>query len=134
MLLFYSFLGLNADAGSQIEPAPVELVEEAPSETAPADLETAALTDVDALAGCLADKGAKLYGAYWCGHCAQQKAMFGEGIKYVTYIECDSRGENADPSACTAAGIEAFPTWILADGTKLIGTQQLETLAVKTAC
>ncbi len=86
------------------------------------------------LAQCLTESGAKLYGAYWCGHCGSQKEMFGEDLNFVPYVECDPGGENADPEACSEAGIRAYPTWIFGDGSVLIGTQQLETLAEKVDC
>lgn len=86
------------------------------------------------LAQCLTESGAKFYGAYWCGHCSNQKELFGDDVQYLTYIECDPGGENPDPEACRQAGIKAFPTWILGDGTALVGTQQLETLAEKADC
>lgn len=32
----------------------------------------------DDFAKCLSEKGVKFYGAFWCSHCANQKAMFGK--------------------------------------------------------
>ncbi|XP_075524052.1 thiol-disulfide oxidoreductase LTO1-like [Primulina tabacum] len=33
--------------------------------------------------------GAKLYGAFWCSHCQDQKEMFGrEAAKLLNYVEC----------------------------------------------
>jgi hypothetical protein len=32
----------------------------------------------DGFAKCLASKQAKMYGLYWCPHCAEQKEMFGK--------------------------------------------------------
>lgn len=128
MLLFYSILGVEITPFlNTTEPAVIS------SLTENTESETAAL-DVKNLAQCLTDSGAKLYTAYWCGHCQNQKAMFGENLKYLTYLECDPGGENPDPQACAEAGIRAFPTWILGDGTELVGTQQLEALATKTSC
>ena len=63
------------------------------------------------LADCLTEKGVKMYGAYWCGHCSNQKKLFGKSFDYVDYIECDARGNNAQPQLCEAKGIEGFPTW-----------------------
>ena len=138
MFLFYSILGVQVTPSiNGAEPAPEPYAYEEPAViNAPAENpsgETAEL-DVKNLAQCLTNGGAKLYTAYWCGHCQTQKAMFGEGLQYLAYIECDPGGENPDPEACTEAGIRAFPTWILGDGTELVGTQQLETLAAKTSC
>ncbi len=120
LFLAHSFFGVDvvpaASTDSNVSPAIVEEV------------------NTKELAQCLTDSGAKLYGAYWCGHCADQKELFGENLKYLSHMECDSRGENADPEACAEAGIKAFPTWILGDGSVLVGTQQLETLAEKADC
>lgn len=41
----------------------------------------------DGFAKCLASKQAKMYGLYWCPHCADQKAMLGASFHYVPYVE-----------------------------------------------
>ncbi|HLG25614.1 MAG TPA: hypothetical protein VI588_02360, partial [Candidatus Gracilibacteria bacterium] len=87
---------------------------------------TAGSMTVKEIAQCLGEKGVKFYGAYWCPHCQKQKEMFGDAMSYITYIECDPRGENAQVDQCDAAGVEAFPTWIFPDGQKEVGTQDLE--------
>ena len=79
--------------------------------TAPA--EGAAVEELNIFAQCLTDEGMTFYGAYWCPHCQDQKEMFGDAMQYVNYVECDPGGENADPEACVAAGVEYYPTWIL---------------------
>jgi thiol-disulfide isomerase/thioredoxin len=40
----------------------------------------------DALASCLKEKGAVFYGAFWCPHCQNQKAMFGKSAKLLPYV------------------------------------------------
>src|SRR3989344_3569664 len=35
----------------------------------------------DPFAQCLTDNGAKMFGAYWCPHCSDQKKMFGSSWK-----------------------------------------------------
>jgi len=86
------------------------------------------------LAKCLTEKGVKFYGAYWCGHCKNQKDMFKDAVKYVPYIECIDEKTGGLIKECEAAGIEAFPTWILADGTKQMGEIPLSELAQLTGC
>ena len=88
----------------------------------------------DDFAKCLSEKGVKMYGAYWCSHCLNQKKMFGSSWKYVNYIECDPRGDDSDPEACKAAGVNGFPTWIFQDGTKNEGEISLRELSLKTDC
>lgn len=90
--------------------------------------------EYDDFAKCLTDSGAKFYGAYWCPHCSNQKELFGSSIKYVNYIECDPRGNNAQPQACESAGITGYPTWVFADGSRGSGEQSLQQLAIKTGC
>lgn len=81
------------------------------------------------LAQHLATSGAKMYGAYWCPHCQDQKALFGqEAMAVLPYVECDAKGFQGDPQACRAAGIDGYPTWII-NGQVLSGTQDLEVLA-----
>lgn len=65
-----------------------------------------------ALAKHLTETGAKMYGAFWCPHCFEQKQILGkEAFKEINYIECDPQGENPQRDACIAAGIQSFPTW-----------------------
>ncbi len=84
--------------------------------------------DPVALAKFLTSKGAVFYGAYWCPHCQDQKKLFGDAMQYITYVECDPKGENAQPDKCTAAGVEGYPTWTI-NGQKVSGTQTLSQLA-----
>ena len=86
-------------------------------------------TKYDGFAKCLTLSGAGMYGTEWCDNCQNQKRMFGGSFKYVTYINCD-----ANPTACTNAGVTAYPTWVLGDESKLVGMQSLETLAESADC
>lgn len=94
-------------------------------------------TPVAALAQCLAQKGATVYGAEWCPHCQNQKNMFGEAFKYISYVECPK-----NPAQCLAAGITGYPTWTfpstnsgqVANGSRLEGEQELGKLAEASGC
>jgi len=67
-----------------------------------------------ALAVHLAQSGAKMYGAYWCPHCVEQKEIFGASANRLPYIECSPNGQNSpQASECRAARIESYPTWII---------------------
>ncbi|MGK7928272.1 MAG: vitamin K epoxide reductase family protein [Spirulina sp.] len=71
----------------------------------------------------------KMYGAYWCPHCYDQKALFGkEAFAEVEYIECAADGENAQPRACEAAGVRSYPSWAI-DGQLRPGRFLLDELA-----
>jgi hypothetical protein len=89
---------------------------------------------LDAFAQCLTAKQAKMYGAYWCPHCEDQKEKFSSSFDYVSYIECGIKGSKAIEAVCTQTGIKRFPTWIFADGTRVEGPQDLTFLGEKTGC
>ena len=89
---------------------------------------------LDAFAKCLAAKPAKMYGAYWCPHCADQKEMFESSFQYVPYVECGVPGSRDEAQACKDAGIKHFPTWEFAGGERQEGTLPLQMLGTKTGC
>lgn len=81
------------------------------------------------LAKHLGQTGAKMYGAYWCPHCLEQKELFGkQAFSNVEYVECDPNGENPQPKRCQDAGIKSYPTWEI-NGKLHQGTQSLSELA-----
>jgi hypothetical protein len=89
---------------------------------------------LDAFAKCLAAKQAKMYGAYWCPHCADQKEMFESSFQYVPYVECGVKGSRDEAQVCKDAGIKHFPTWQFADGERQEGTLALQALGTRTGC
>ncbi|MBU2051586.1 hypothetical protein KKH13_00080 [Patescibacteria group bacterium] len=88
----------------------------------------------DQLAQCLTDKGTKMFGAYWCSHCANQKRTFGNSFSKINYIECSLPDGKTQTEECQQAGIEGYPTWEFSDGSRLDGEVSLETLAQKSGC
>lgn len=76
------------------------------------------------LAQALKDKGAKMYGAFWCSHCFEQKQAFGkDAVGTLPYVECYPDGYNGPKSinrACIDADVQGFPTWII-NGKKIEG-------------
>jgi hypothetical protein len=90
--------------------------------------------DVETLAKCLTEKGTVMYGAYWCPHCARTKARFGEAFRYVTYVECDPKGDNARPELCIEKKIDKYDTWEFADGTFFVSEPSFELLAERSGC
>ena len=89
---------------------------------------------LDGFAQCLSAKGAKMYGAWWCPHCADQKEMFGYAFHYVNYIECSPPGQRTETEVCTQAAVKNFPTWQFGDGSRTEGAQPLALLSQKTGC
>ena len=85
--------------------------------------------DIVSLANCLSDNGVTMYGTEWCGHCKNQKALFGDAFNQVDYVDCDAQRQ-----VCLNAGVRGFPTWIDADGNPFPGTQSLERLAEIGEC
>lgn len=81
------------------------------------------------LAQYLTQSDAKMYGAFWCGHCHDQKELFGQqAVEKLTYIECDKEGKNPQPDLCKAKNIQGYPTWEV-KGQMYSGIQSLEKLA-----
>jgi hypothetical protein len=90
-------------------------------------------TDTEQLAKCLSEKGAKMYGAFWCGHCQDQKAMFGDDWQYVSYVECSTMNYQ-QTEECKQAGITGYPTWEFGDGSRKSGALSFEQLKEKSGC
>jgi thiol-disulfide isomerase/thioredoxin len=94
----------------------------------------------DVFAQCLKDKGAVFYGAFWCPHCQAQKKLFGSSAKLLPYVECSTADAQGQLQICTDKKIQSYPTWELADGTRIPDDSpdgagvKLETLAAKTGC
>jgi hypothetical protein len=88
----------------------------------------------DVFAKCLADKHAKMYGLYYCPHCADQKAMFLESFHHVPYVECAIKGTREEAPECVAAGVKLFPSWQFGTDPPKPGILSLDTLSQKTGC
>jgi hypothetical protein len=74
-----------------------------------AELSSCPLTaDKDAFAKCLTEKGWVMYGAEWCSHCKEQKALFGDSFQYIKYVECPDNVQ-----LCLNKGVNGYPTWIV---------------------
>jgi len=92
--------------------------------------------EFDDFVNCLAEKDAKFYGAYWCGHCNTQKELFHDSedlIKEKVYIECADDAINNEREKCIEAGITAYPTWII-NGEKSTGTKSISQLSELSGC
>ena len=90
-------------------------------------------SETDQLAKCLTEKGVKLYGAYWCPHCNNQKELFGSSLQYISYVECAEGTANSNPQACQDAGISGYPTWII-NNRQYPGEQSLIKLKQLSGC
>jgi len=97
-------------------------------------MESSAPGKLYAFAECLKDKDAVFYGAFWCPHCQNQKALFGKSAKFLPYVECSSPDGRSQLKICQDKKIDGYPTWIFADGERKSGEIALEELAEKTGC
>lgn len=83
------------------------------------------------LARRLREAGAKMYGAFWCSHCQEQKVDFGaQAQKDLPYVECFPEGfrqgvEMAEE--CKAAKLDGFPMWVI-NGNRYSGEQKFSQL------
>lgn len=95
---------------------------------------TAEAGELDEFAQCLEEEGATFFGAFWCPHCQEQKALFGKSVRHLPYVECSTPDRRSQLSVCRENNIESYPTWEFADGSREGGVLSLETLSVKTGC
>ena len=79
-----------------------------------------------ALAKCLSGKNAVMYGAKKCSDCKKQKDIFGNGFKFVNYVEC-----NGNMGKCQE--LRVVPAWEI-NGKILYGVKSLEELRLLTVC
>ena len=93
------------------------------------------VSTLDDFAKCVSSKGLRMYGAWWCPHCADQKELFGYSFQYVTYTECGIENQpHSENEQCKQAGIQHFPTWQFADGSRKEGELQLSELSQRSGC
>ena len=88
----------------------------------------------DKFAKCLSDNGVKMYGAYWCPHCNNQKQLFGDSFNYINYIECSLPNRAGQTQVCIDAGIKAYPTWEFINGKRIEGELSFEQLSQNSNC
>jgi len=91
------------------------------------------ISNLDAFADCLTEKGAVLYGADWCSPCLNQKKVFGDSFDKINYVICTDSQDTLQSDECESAGIEVYPTWVINDQ-ELRGLQSLEELGSATGC
>jgi len=90
----------------------------------------------DAFARCLGDRGVKMYGAWWCPHCQEQKEKFRASFEYAPYVECGVKGDlKGQNPVCKDDGIKHFPTWQFPPtGERVEKVLSLEELSDRTGC
>jgi hypothetical protein len=90
----------------------------------------------DALARCLKDRGVKMYGAWWCPHCVEQKEKFKASFEYVPYVECGIKGQTQGQSqVCKDENVKHYPTWQFPPtGERVERIFSLQELSDRTGC
>jgi hypothetical protein len=88
----------------------------------------------DAFAQCLTANRAKMYGLYWCPHCAEQKEKFGASFRYINYVEGAVKDSKELAPICQAAGVKLFPSWQFGQDPPKEGILSMDALSDKTGC
>jgi hypothetical protein len=90
----------------------------------------------DAFAHCLSQRGAKMYGAWWCPHCLEQKEKFRASFEFVPYVECGIKGQTTGQSqVCKDEKVAHYPTWQFPPtGERVERIFTLEELSDRTGC
>lgn len=90
----------------------------------------------DAFARCLTQRGVKMYGAWWCPHCVEQKEMFGASFEYAPYTECGIKGKTqGQAQVCKDENVMHYPTWQFPPtGERVERVFSLQDLSDRTGC
>jgi len=90
----------------------------------------------DAFAHCLTERGVKMYGAWWCPHCVEQKEKFGASFEYVPYVECGIKGDlHWQAQVCKDENVKHYPTWQFPPtGERVERIFTLQELSDRTGC
>src|SRR5690606_31712957 len=91
------------------------------SNVATASIEIAA-PNLVAFAQALTAAGAKFYGAAWSADTTEQREMFQDGGQYLPFVEVTNANRTPNQTA-TDNNITTYPTWVFADGSRLVGVQ-----------
>ena len=84
---------------------------------------------------CLIEKDARFYCSKDISTCYEQKKIFASAAVDLPYVECsDSRNYTSQLEICREHEIDAYPTWIFADGRRRIGVLSGEQLSMITGC
>ncbi|KAL7482670.1 hypothetical protein ACHAW6_008327 [Cyclotella cf. meneghiniana] len=64
------------------------------------------------LATDLSSLNSKMYGAFWCSHCYDQKQALGyQAMQSIPYVECDREGYHSQRDLCRETDVPGYPTW-----------------------
>lgn len=81
-------------------------------ENAPPAITTTSSPEALALASDLNSLNSRMFGAFWCSHCYDQKQAMGfEAMQTLPYLECDKEGYKNQRSVCVERKLPGYPTW-----------------------
>jgi len=65
-----------------------------------------------AIASDLESLNSRMFGAFWCSHCYDQKERLGkQAMSKIPYIECSRDGVNSQNQLCKEREVPGYPTW-----------------------
>jgi uncharacterized membrane protein len=134
MVTFVGTLGVYARVNAPQSASGLTPITEAPPESPQPphgwEITTTSGESEIELAKHLTKIGAKMYGAFWCPHCFEQKQLFGKAaFEKINSVECaDANNPTQQAQACIDAKIESYPTWEI-KGKLDSGAQLLDKLA-----
>lgn len=107
-----------------------ETEEETPTEEQAESQGETEVSKEEAVAACLKDADAALYGAEWSSETKAQLDLFGTSKEDVAYVECSQEGTKKPTPECAKLNIP-YPTWVIG-GKQYFGFKTLEEL--ETLC
>ena len=112
---------LYAEAAA-LDNAPVERIKRPPTITTTSSARGLALAEQ------LNARDARMFGAWWCSHCADQKETLGkQAFASLTYVECAADGANSQRALCGKEDVAGYPSWQI-DGKLYPGEKSLSEL------
>jgi large repetitive protein len=110
-----AFLGLLGSAYSIAADTSQQSVFESSSTDSELVGEGEAANDLVAFAKYLNDTGFIFYGADWCPHCRDQRALFEDGAKYLPFVETTNPDRTSNQVGIDEE-ITSYPTWDFGNG------------------
>lgn len=118
----------KSEKDTELKAAPKPVVVREPALQSPPIIKSTSSKQALALATKLDSLNTRMYGAYWCSHCADQKEAFGkEAFAKIQYVECASDGQNPQEGLCDDKNVRSVPTWEI-NGKMFSGQHTLEEL------
>lgn len=82
------------------------------SQNIPPPITTKSSQEALSLANDLSTLNSRMFGAFWCSHCYDQKQSLGlQAMQSIPYVECDKDGYNNQRALCRERDVPGYPTW-----------------------